>query len=54
MKIIPNIPEPEYQNLIKNADLGLSLMISPHPSLAPYDFGACGIITITNEFLTKQ
>ena len=48
-----NIPEPEYQLLVRMGDIGLSLMISPHPSLPPLDFAAAGLITVTNSFETK-
>jgi len=48
-----NIPEPEYQRLVATGDVGFSLMISPHPSLPPFDFAAAGLITVTNSFLTK-
>jgi hypothetical protein len=48
-----NIPEPEYQKLVATGDVGYSLMISPHPSLPPFDFAAAGLITVTNSFRTK-
>ena len=37
-----------------NADIGLALMISPHPSLAPLDFAAAGMVVVTNSFETKN
>ena len=48
-----NVPEPEYKKMLSTADIGISLMISPHPSLPPFDFAAAGIVTVTNSFLTK-
>ena len=48
-----NIPEPEYQSLVRMGDIGVSLMISPHPSLPPLDFAAAGLITVTNSYETK-
>ena len=53
IRMIKNVPEPEYKRLLADADLGLSLMISPHPSLAPFDFVAAGMIVVTNSFETK-
>ena len=44
IKIIKNVPEPEYKKILMNADIGLALMISPHPSLAPFDFAAAGMV----------
>ena len=48
-----NIPEPEYESLVRIGDIGVSLMTSPHPSLAASDFAAAGLITVTNSFETK-
>lgn len=45
--------ENEYKKILTSADIGISLMISPHPSLPPLDFAATGIITVTNSFATK-
>ena len=54
IKMIQNVPEPEYKKLLMNADIGLALMISPHPSLAPFDFAAAGMIVVTNAYETKS
>lgn len=51
--IYKNIPEPEYLDLIRTADIGFGLMISPHPSLPPLDFAAAGLVSVTNSFATK-
>jgi hypothetical protein len=51
--IYKNIPEPEYLELIRTADIGFGLMISPHPSLPPLDFSAAGLVSVTNVFATK-
>jgi hypothetical protein len=48
-----NIPETQYQKMISSADIGLSLMLTPHPSLPPLDFAAAGLVTVTNSFLSK-
>jgi hypothetical protein len=54
IEMIQNVPEPEYKKLLMNADIGLALMISPHPSLAPFDFAAAGMIVVTNSYETKK
>ena len=48
-----NMPEPQYKAMLMGADIGISLMISPHPSLPPFDFAAAGCVTVTNSFETK-
>jgi len=53
LTIKQNIPEPEYMAIIASADIGFSLMVSPHPSLPPLDFAAAGLVTVTNTFGTK-
>ena len=48
-----NVPEPEYLKIVRTGDIGYSLMLSPHPSLPPFDFAAAGLIAVTNSFETK-
>ncbi|MGO9453462.1 MAG: glycosyltransferase [Candidatus Binataceae bacterium] len=43
----------EYTNLLTVYDLGLSLMLSPHPSLVPLDMAAAGLVTVTNTYANK-
>ena len=42
-----------YAAMLRGADVGLSLMLSPHPSYPPLELAACGAIAVTNTFLTK-
>ena len=53
MTILKNVPENQYRQLVQLGDVGLSLMVSPHPSLPPFDFVAAGLVTVTNSFGTK-
>lgn len=53
IRVLKNIPEPEYAKLVQSGDVGLSLMVSPHTSLPPLDFAAAGLVTVTNSFKTK-
>jgi beta-1,2-rhamnosyltransferase WsaF-like protein len=39
--------------LLPSYDLGLSLMLSPHPSMVPLDMAAAGLITVTNTYANK-
>lgn len=43
-----------YSEFIKNVDLGLCLMSTPHPSYPPLDIAASGGVVLTNKFLNKQ
>lgn len=44
----------EYEDFIQSADLCLTLMASPHPSLLPFDFSGNGTVVVTNTFETKD
>lgn len=50
---VHHLSEEKYKDFILTGDIGLSLMVSPHPSLPPLDFAAAGMITVTNSFATK-
>jgi hypothetical protein len=45
---------PEYAEIMKKSYVGISLMISPHPSYPPLEMSAFGIKTITNTFKNKD
>lgn len=53
LEIIPKTSLREYERLLPGFDLGLSLMLSPHPSLVPIEMCAAGMITVTNTFANK-
>jgi hypothetical protein len=42
-----------YARLLRNSDLGLSLMFSPHTSYPPLEMAASGMIVVTNTFEVK-
>jgi hypothetical protein len=44
----------EYASMLNRAAIGLSLMLSPHPSYPPLEMAAAGCVTITNSFDTKD
>ena len=43
----------EYASLVRSADLGLSLMYSPHTSYPPLDLAASGAVVVTNTYGPK-
>jgi O-antigen biosynthesis protein len=53
-KILGQLKWEEYSELIKNIDLGFSLMYTPHPSYPPLDIAASGGVVLTNKFMNKQ
>ena len=44
----------EYAEALRQADVGLSLMLSPHPSYPPFEMAASGMTVVTNNFSTKR
>jgi lipopolysaccharide biosynthesis protein len=44
----------DYGELLSKASVGVSLMLSPHPSYPPLEMAAAGIYTITNSFPSKD
>lgn len=44
----------EYTEFLKEVDLTISLMYTPHPSYPPYDAACSGSVVVTNKCLNKQ
>lgn len=44
----------EYAETLRGSDIGLSLMLSPHPSYPPFEMAASGLTVVTNDFGTKH
>jgi hypothetical protein len=42
-----------YGRLLRESDIALSLMLSPHTSYPPLEMAACGRIAVTNTFANK-
>ncbi|MGB4859480.1 MAG: glycosyltransferase [Dokdonella sp.] len=53
LKLLPRTSLDEYIQLLPTFDVGLSLMMSPHPSLVPLEMAAAGLRTVTNTFANK-
>jgi glycosyltransferase involved in cell wall biosynthesis len=53
LELLPRRPQREYGDLLAAHDVGLALMLTPHPSLAPIEMAAAGMPTVTNTFETK-
>ena len=44
----------DYAALMRQTDLGLCLMYTPHPSYPPLDLAACGGVAVTNRYGRKR
>jgi hypothetical protein len=44
----------EYADHLNRAAVGISLMISPHPSYPPLEMAEAGVLTITNKYESKD
>lgn len=44
----------EYADLLSRAAVGISLMLSPHPSYPPLEMASAGLRTITNSYEAKN
>lgn len=43
-----------YAEELRACDLGVSLMLSPHPSYPPLEMAASGLLTVTNRYANKD
>jgi glycosyltransferase involved in cell wall biosynthesis len=53
LELLPRRDQAGYAELLRQHDVGLALMYTPHPSLAPIEMAAAGMLTVTNTFETK-
>jgi hypothetical protein len=53
LSLLPRVSLAEYQTLLPRYDVGLSLMLTPHPSLVPLEMAAAGLVTVTNTYANK-
>jgi hypothetical protein len=53
LKLLPRTGQSGYAELLREHDVGLSLMYTPHPSLVPIEMASAGMLTVTNSFENK-
>ena len=53
LELLPRRDQGAYAELLREHDVGLALMYTPHPSLAPIEMAAAGMLTVTNTFENK-
>jgi len=53
LELIARQGQSEYAQVLREHDVGLALMYTPHPSLPPIEMAAAGMLTVTNSFENK-
>jgi hypothetical protein len=53
LSLLPRSEQSAYADVLREHDVGLSLMYTPHPSLVPIEMASAGMLTVTNAFENK-
>jgi hypothetical protein len=53
LDLLPRTGQGSYARLLREHDVGLALMYTPHPSLVPLEMASAGMLTVTNSFENK-
>jgi len=53
LELLPRRDQADYARLLREHDVGLALMYTPHPSLVPIEMASAGMLTVTNSFENK-
>ena len=53
LKILPRLSVDEYKKILPQYDLGISLMLTPHPNLVTIEMASAGMIVVTNSYENK-
>jgi glycosyltransferase involved in cell wall biosynthesis len=53
LELLPRSGQASYGDLLREHDVGLALMYTPHPSLVPIEMASAGMLTVTNSFENK-
>jgi len=53
LKLLPRTAQGDYAALLREHDVGLALMYTPHPSLVPIEMASAGMLAVTNSFENK-
>jgi hypothetical protein len=52
--VLPRSDQSAYARTLTEHDVGLALMLTPHPSLVPIEMASAGMLTVTNTFENKD
>src|SRR5919108_534735 len=50
LDLLPRQEQGDYASVLREHDVGLALMFTPHPSLVPIEMASAGMLTVTNSF----
>ena len=53
LQLLPRSDQRFYAGVLREHDVGLALMYTPHPSLVPLEMASAGMLTVTNSFENK-
>jgi Glycosyl transferase family 2 len=53
LNLLPRQNQASYASVLRDHDVGLALMYTPHPSLVPLEMASAGMLTVTNSFENK-
>jgi glycosyltransferase involved in cell wall biosynthesis len=53
LELLPRSEQSAYGEVLRQHDVGLALMYTPHPSLVPIEMASAGMLTVTNSFENK-
>jgi glycosyltransferase involved in cell wall biosynthesis len=53
LRLLPRSEQSAYAGVLRDHDVGLALMYTPHPSLVPIEMASAGMLTVTNSFENK-
>ena len=54
LKSLGKLPLAEYAELLSESAIGVSFMVSPHPSYPPLEMAHSGLLTLTNSYANKN
>jgi glycosyltransferase involved in cell wall biosynthesis len=53
LELLPRADQGSYSELLREHDVGMALMYTPHPSLVPIEMASAGLLTVTTSFENK-
>jgi glycosyltransferase involved in cell wall biosynthesis len=53
LELLPRAGQESYADLLREHDVGMALMYTPHPSLVPIEMASAGLLAVTTSFENK-
>jgi hypothetical protein len=53
LELRPSLPQQDYAESLRSFDIGMSLMMAPHPSIIPFEMASSGMVVVTNSFESR-